>query len=148
MTNLVLTEFPLVSYDKLSYGDTDRQGHVNNAVFATFLETGRVELTRYRNNPLHDTNAEFVLVNLNLNLSGEIHWPGEVHIGTAVMKIGTSSFKLYQQIFHNDTCVASAETVLVQINSGTRKPQPLSDDCRAALDKFKIMLLDQTHPSP
>jgi acyl-CoA thioester hydrolase len=147
MTNLVLTEFPVVSYDKLRYGDTDRQGHVNNAVFLTFLTTGRVELTRYGNNPLHDTNAEFVLVNLNLNLLGEIRWPGEVHIGTAITNIGSSSFKLYQQLFHNDTCVASAETVLVQINSETRKPQPLSDKSREALEKFKITLPNQTHPS-
>jgi acyl-CoA thioester hydrolase len=147
MTNLALTEFPLVSYDKLRYGDTDRQGHVNNAVFATFLETGRVELTRHGQNPLHDNDGEFVLVKLNLNLSGEILWPGEVHIGTGVMNIGNSSLKLYQQIFHTSICVASAETVLVQINSETRKPQSLSDKSREALEKFKITLPAQTRPS-
>jgi acyl-CoA thioester hydrolase len=142
MTNLALTEFPLVSYDKLRYGDTDRQGHVNNAAFATFLETGRVELTRQGQNPLHDNDGEFVLVKLNLNLSGEIRWPGEVHVGTGVMNIGNSSLKLYQQIFHTNICVASAETVLVQINSETRKPQALSDKSREALEKFKITLPD------
>ena len=36
-----LDQFPLRTRDKLRYADTDRQGHVNNAVFATFLETGR-----------------------------------------------------------------------------------------------------------
>jgi acyl-CoA thioester hydrolase len=36
-----LRDFAVYSVDKLRYGDTDRQGHVNNAVFATFLETGR-----------------------------------------------------------------------------------------------------------
>jgi acyl-CoA thioester hydrolase len=30
--------------DVLRYADTDRQGHVNNAVFATFLESGRVRV--------------------------------------------------------------------------------------------------------
>ncbi len=39
-----LEDFPHRTFDKLRYGDTDRQGHVNNAVFATFLETGRVEM--------------------------------------------------------------------------------------------------------
>ena len=39
-----LEQFPIRTYDKLRYADTDRQGHVNNAVFSTFLETGRVEL--------------------------------------------------------------------------------------------------------
>lgn len=37
-----LAAYPLHSRDKLRYGDTDRQGHINNAVFATFFETGRV----------------------------------------------------------------------------------------------------------
>ena len=30
--------------DNIRYRDTDRQGHVNNAVLSTFPETGRVEL--------------------------------------------------------------------------------------------------------
>ena len=72
-----LKEFPLISTDKLRYGDTDRQGHVNNAVFMTFLETGRVEVLHTPDNPLYDDNAEFVLVSLNLDLQGEIRWPGE-----------------------------------------------------------------------
>ncbi|MFZ9635943.1 MAG: hypothetical protein ACO3EK_19200, partial [Alphaproteobacteria bacterium] len=36
-------DYPRHSQDKLRYGDTDRLGHVNNAAFSTFLETGRVE---------------------------------------------------------------------------------------------------------
>ena len=39
-----LSQFALHAYDKLRYADTDRQGHVNNSVFSTALETGRVEL--------------------------------------------------------------------------------------------------------
>jgi acyl-CoA thioester hydrolase len=47
-----LAQFPLHAYDKLRYADTDRQGHVNNAVFATALETGRVELLHDPSLPL------------------------------------------------------------------------------------------------
>jgi acyl-CoA thioester hydrolase len=32
-----LTDYPLRTYEKLRYADTDRQGHVNNAIFATML---------------------------------------------------------------------------------------------------------------
>ena len=38
----VLEDFPARATDTIRYADTDRQGHVNNAVFSTFLETGRV----------------------------------------------------------------------------------------------------------
>jgi hypothetical protein len=35
---LTLPDFSLQAFDKLRYADTDRQGHVNNANFSTFLE--------------------------------------------------------------------------------------------------------------
>ena len=34
--------FRFWSREVCRYGDTDRQGHVNNAAFVTFCETGRV----------------------------------------------------------------------------------------------------------
>ena len=133
-----LKEFPSISTDKLRYGDTDRQGHVNNAVFMTFLETGRVEVLHRPNSPIYDDNAEFVLVNVNLNLQGEIRWPGEVQIGTAVSKIGNSSITFHQQMFQNGVCVASADSVVVQMNTTTRKSQPLSETARTSLSDFLL----------
>ena len=131
-----LEEFPSISTDKLRYGDTDRQGHVNNAVFMTFLETGRVEVLHRPSSPIYDDNAEFVLVNVNLNLQGEIRWPGEVQIGTAVSKIGNTSITFFQQVFQNEICVASAESVVVQMNTTTRKSQALSETARTSLSAF------------
>ena len=133
-----LQQFPSISTDKLRYGDTDRQGHVNNAVFMTFLETGRVEVLHRPNSPIHDNNAEFVLVNVNLNLQGEIRWPGEVQIGTAVSKIGNSSITFHQQMFQNGVCVASADSVVVQMNTTTRKSQALSETARTSLSAFLL----------
>ncbi|NRP38751.1 acyl-CoA thioesterase YbgC [Marinobacterium sp. xm-a-121] len=121
-----LIEFPFISYDKIRYCDTDRQGHVNNAVFSTFLETGRVEILLDPDASLAEPDAEFVVASMSLQLLGEIRWPGEVQIGTSVSKIGNSSVGLYQQLFQNDACVASAETVIVQMNTSSRKAQPLS----------------------
>jgi acyl-CoA thioester hydrolase len=102
----------------------------------TFLETGRVEVLHRPNSPIYDDNAEFVLVNINLDLQGEILWPGEVQVGTSVSKIGNSSITLYQRVFQNGVCVASAESVVVQMNTMTRKSQPLSEKARTALSAF------------
>jgi acyl-CoA thioester hydrolase len=44
MGDLTPADFPFLTFDKIRYADTDRQGHVNNAVYATFLETGRERL--------------------------------------------------------------------------------------------------------
>ena len=133
-----LDDFPLRAFDKIRYSDTDRQGHVNNAVFSTYLETGRVELL-YNADPalLADTNS-FVIAALNLNFLNEIRWPGQVDIGTSVLKIGTSSVKIYQQLFHDGLCVASAETVIVQVDNSSGKSRPLSEAARAALNKLML----------
>lgn len=128
-----LSEFPFISYDKIRYCDTDRQGHVNNSVFSTFLETGRVEILLDPESSLADPDAEFVIASISLQLLGEIRWPGEVQIGTSVSKIGNSSVGLYQQLFQNEVCVASAETVIVQMNTASRKAQPLSLSARQFL---------------
>ena len=42
-----LADYPAHDYDKLRYSDMDTQGHVNNAVFTTLLETGRTSLLNH-----------------------------------------------------------------------------------------------------
>jgi acyl-CoA thioester hydrolase len=99
-----LSDYPLQSTDKLRYGDTDRQGHINNAVFATYLETGRVEMLFSPDNPLAAPGCEFVIAQLVLDFRNEILWPGSVQIGTRVASVGRSSVKLEQAIFQNGEC--------------------------------------------
>jgi len=133
-----MNQYPRTSTDKVRYADTDRQGHVNNAVFATFLETARVETFYDPARPLADPSAEFVIAALHLNYHGEIRWPGSVTIGTAVEKIGTSSVTLAQAIFQDDRRVAEAEAIVVHIDTMTRKPRPLGETARSALDALRF----------
>ncbi len=126
--------FPIVTHDKLRYADTDRQGHVNNAVFATFLETGRVELLH--NDALAEEGAAFVIARLELDFLSEVHWPGSVDIGTAVLEVGRSSFKLFQKVFQHGRPVAQAVTVIVQMNEANRKSQPLGGRARERLEEL------------
>lgn len=136
--NLAFTDFPFQTYDKIRYADTDRQGHVNNATFSTFLETGRVEFLYDPENPLTSENGSFVIANLSLNLLSEIRWPGQVDIGTGVTKVGNSSLCLFQGLFQNGVCVATAETVIVQMNEETRKSQPLDESTKAFLTQHLL----------
>ncbi|MBK1885724.1 MULTISPECIES: acyl-CoA thioesterase [unclassified Marinobacter] len=134
--NWNLEQFPLRTYDKLRYADTDRQGHVNNAVFSTFIETGRVELIYDSEAPLASAGTSFVIVNLNLQLRAEIRWPGVVDIGTAVTRVGNSSIQLYQGVFQNGVCCATAETVIVCVDDITQKPIRLPDAARQILARL------------
>lgn len=133
---LPLSEFPHTATDTIRYGDTDRQGHVNNAVFSSFLETGRVVILYNEEHPLTPPGASFVIVSLHLDFLKEITWPGKIDIGTGVKKTGGSSIVFYQQLFQNGVCVAKAETVIVQVKDG--KSFPLTEEARAELARWGI----------
>lgn len=138
MTSPTLAEFPLVSHDKLRYSDTDRQGHVNNAVFATLLETGRVEVLYAQDGVLHEPACSFVIASLHLDFLDEVHWPGTVNIGTRVDKIGRSSVTLGQAIFQDGRCMATSTSVIVQVGLESRRSVPLG---QRALQKFGALLI-------
>lgn len=132
-----LADYPFLSVDKLRYGDTDKQGHVNNAVFSTLLETGRVEFLHHQSGLLGQPGTAIVIARLVLDFRGEVHWPGEIQIGTRVGRIGRSSLSFDQAIFQNGHCVASAETVVVQIDQESRRAAPFNDDTITRLNALQ-----------
>lgn len=139
-----LSDYPQTTFDKLRYNDTDRQGHVNNAVFATLLETGRVEFLYAPDGALHDAGCAFVIAGLSLSFLKEITWPGRVDIGTGVTDIGRSSFTLSQGLYQNGQCVATAQTTIVQMNESTRRSHSLSPDTLQRLQALKLAAPEAT----
>jgi acyl-CoA thioester hydrolase len=133
-----LADFPCQTYDKLRYGDTDRQGHVNNAVFATFLETGRVALLEGAGLGLKDPDFSFVIARLELDYRGEVFWPGTVEIGSGIKLVGNSSASFVQAVYQEGRCVATAVTVIVQMDNKTRRSAPLGDEVRAHLTSMMM----------
>ncbi len=130
--------FRVWAQDKLRYADTDRQGHINNAVFATFLETGRVGILYDPAAPLAPLGCEFVIAKLTVDFRNELRWPGVVDIGTVVLALGRSSITMGQGIFAGDGCAATAETVVVLTDATTRRSTPLPDALRARLEDLMV----------
>jgi acyl-CoA thioester hydrolase len=128
--------YPHQVTEKLRYGDTDRQGHVNNAVFSTLLEAGRVSFIYDPADPVADEGCAFVIARLEIDFRAELNWPGEVVVGTAVAKVGGSSFELKQALFQGDACAALSRSVIVQMDEATRRSHPLSDRARALLSNL------------
>lgn len=122
------------SRDTLRYCDTDKQGHINNIAFAVFCETGRVQFLLEPGEPLTPPGTFIVIARLALDFLGEIHWPGEVRIGTGVASVGRSSFALGQGIFVEDRCVGIADSVLVLADEATRRSTPLPESMRRRLE--------------
>lgn len=126
--------YPIWTSDNLRYGDTDRQGHVNNAVFATFCESGRVSFLYDEKLDLRGPDANFVIVRLELDFRAELFYPGTVDIGTRVLSIGKSSFRLGQGVFKGELCAATAECIMVLVDDRTRRSIPLRPQLRAWLE--------------
>ena len=138
MKALKLEDFPSKTFDKIRYVDTDRQGHVNNSVFSSFLETGRVEILYNADLPILSEGLSFVIVSLKLEFFQEITWPGQVDIGTGIVKVGSSSITIYQGLFQKGNCVAQAETIIVQVDNDSRRSSALSDLARQVLAHWLI----------
>lgn len=128
-----IEDFPVRSSTRLRYSDTDRQGHVNNTVFVTMLEFGRVELFYDPAAPMAPPGTSFVIVRLELDYRREMHWPGEIEIGTRILSVGRSSFRMAQALFQDGQCTATSESVIVLMDDATRKSTPLPAEAVARL---------------
>jgi acyl-CoA thioester hydrolase len=126
-------DFPHRTVETIRFGDLDRQNHINNAVFATYFESGRVIILYGEEYGLIVPGASFVLARLVIDFLGEMHWPGDVEIGTGIARVGNSSLRLDQALFVKGACVATAESTLVLIDKATRKPKPFTPEHAARI---------------
>ncbi len=118
----------------LRFGDTDAVGHINNAVFSTMLEQGRVTAFFNGIEALSEPGTTFVLASVKLDFLAEMHFPGTVQVGTKIHSFGRTSVKLAQAIFLHDKCCGLSEEVMVLIDIATRKPVPISDETRRLIE--------------
>ncbi|MGR7995953.1 MULTISPECIES: acyl-CoA thioesterase [unclassified Xanthobacter] len=131
-----LDAFPVRTRDTVRFADTDKLGHVNNAVFSTFLETGRASMLLGPGVEVAPAGTSFVIVRLELDFRAELMWPGEVEIGTRIATVGRSSIGLSQALFQNGVCAATAQTVLVLFDTRARAATPLPPESRALLERY------------
>jgi len=133
-----LKDYPKHTSAQIRYFDLDRQGHVNNSVFATFSEIGRVDLLYDPKSPLAPEGTSFVVARLLIDFHEELFWPGNVEIGTGVLRTGRSSFTLLQGMFSNDRLVATAEATIVMVDGHTRRSTPLPPQTRDVLQGLRL----------
>jgi acyl-CoA thioester hydrolase len=133
-----LTDYPHRVTDTVRFGDLDPQGHVNNAVFATYFESGRVAMFRNRDLGIGVANATFVLVRQEIDFLRELHWPGQVAIGSALAEVGRSSFTIAHALFREEECMAAGRATLVMLDLTTRRPRPLPEETITSLSRWKF----------
>ena len=126
-----LEDFPYRLSDNVRFADLDPNQHVNNAVYATYFETGRVTLMKDRSYGLMPDGLGWIMVRIDIHFRAELHWPGQIELGLGVAKFGRTSVSFDQVVFSEGKCVASARAITVLIDDVTRKPVPLTPELKA-----------------
>jgi acyl-CoA thioester hydrolase len=128
-----LEDFPYRLTDNVRFGDLDPNQHVNNAVYATYFETGRVTLMKDPRHGLTQEGLAWIMVRLDMHFRAELRWPGTIELGLGVVKLGRTSVTSEQVVFSDGRCVASATAVMVLIDEATRRPAALTGPVIEAL---------------
>src|ERR1700716_4439809 len=137
-----LEDFPYRLSDNVRFADLDPNQHVNNAVYATYFETGRVTLMKDRSYGLMPAGLAWIMVRLDIHFRAELRWPGTIEMGLGVSKFGRTSVSFDQVVFSEGKCVASAQSVSVLIVDNTRKPAPLTEEIIANLQRWRRRGID------
>ena len=132
-----IEDYPHRTTDVVRFGDLDPQGHVNQAIFATYFETGRVTMFRTPDLSIGAPGKTFVMVRQEIDYLKELRWPGTLDIGTAIAAFGRSSFTVTQVVFRDGECAAVGRSTMVCIGLETRRPEALPEEQIARLSRYK-----------
>ncbi len=118
------------------FRDCDPMGHVNNAVYLTYLEAARFAWWRQAFGPSGITDHGFIVARVEIDYRKPA-LPGErLIVRLRVVGLGKSSFTVAYEILNGRTheLVAESKSVQVAFDYSQGKSVPLSDNLRARLE--------------
>jgi acyl-CoA thioester hydrolase len=122
----------------VEFRDVDAAGHVNNAVYLTYLETERIAYLVEVLGREFAYELSLILAHVTLDYRSPARFPETLEIGTRVTHVGTKSFALEHVIRGGDgRLVLEASTVLVAYDYEAGAPMAVPEDWRARLDAYE-----------
>jgi acyl-CoA thioester hydrolase len=133
-----MQRFRFVHAQDVSFRDLDVFGHVNNAVYLTYLENARIG---YLREVLGIGSLEDLLVivaKVNIDFRTRASLAETLEIGARVSRIGTKSFDLDHEIRGPDgRLVAAATTTLVTFDYRGDTTMPVPDLWRERIESYE-----------
>ena len=123
--------------DTVRFSDQDAAGHVNNVALCAYMETAR--LTFMRDVGLlakREDGVRGISAGMNVSFLAESHWPGQVDLGSGVIKVGTSSITVGSAAFKDGVCIVAAEMTVVRLKGKT--PHPIDEPFRQVLESYRL----------
>ena len=137
-----MSEFRFFHPIEVRYGDLDPQGHLNNAKYLTYFETGRINYFTHLGiftpgQSFLDVNV--ILAEARVTFHAAVRYGIPVKVGVRTSKMGNKSMTVDQNIVHAETgeVLASGQVILVAFDYHTNKSIPISDAMREKISKFE-----------
>jgi len=131
-----MSEFSYEITVPVRFQDLDAVGHVNNAVYATYLEEARISYTK----DVLDLDAEdsgAVIAHLEIDYHRPVREDTEVTVAVRTGELGTSSVPMVYEIRDDDGVVATGETVMVTVDYETGETQPIPERWREQIETYE-----------
>lgn len=111
---------------QVRYSDLDALGHVNNAVYFSYIELARIEYLRSLLQPADDLRPGFVLASARCDFRSPAYYGEQLTVAVRVARVGNSSFDTeYRITGPAGRLVAEAHSVQVCIGpDGRSTPLP------------------------
>ena len=129
------TDYSFFERITLRYADNDANGHVNNAQYYSFFDTGVEGYLRQHGlrEPL-SAQVRTLVVASSCRYYSEIAFPGNIDIGVKVARVGNSSIHYDIAIFRDDgspEAAAQGTFTIVCASKETGRPVSVPDAFRA-----------------
>jgi acyl-CoA thioester hydrolase len=121
--------FDFVHRETVRFRDVDAMGHVNNAVFLTYLEEARISFLL----PLGAEVSSMILARVEIDFRAPLRTGDEIEIGVRPARVGEKSFELEYVVRIGDTVAAEAKTVIVSFDYETGRSVEVPQAWREAL---------------
>lgn len=134
--------FPVSVEIPVRFRDVDGMGHVNNAVFSTYLETARIHYWERLDPEVRDgdlSRVTMILARAEIDFRDQISYGETVRVLARCPRIGTKSFDLEYRIESADSArlYAEARTVQVAYDYRERRTAPVSEELRRRIEALE-----------
>jgi acyl-CoA thioester hydrolase len=123
---------------EVRFRDCDPMGHVNNAVYPTYLEVARFAYWRDVCGGRNWGEIGFIMARIEFDYKAPVEQGDTVHVRLGITKIGRTSFDFeYELVDQHDRLVGTARTVQVMYDYAMKKPVPVPDAFRQQVAGFE-----------
>ncbi|MDM1493102.1 acyl-CoA thioesterase [Acinetobacter indicus] len=125
-----LTDYPVIHQQVVAWGDMDALGHVNNVMYYRYIESARIHyMDQIR---MMQQSFSTVVASNQCKYMRPVFYPDTLKIGVRVEEIRNSAFRMHYILWseQQQAVVASAEAIMVCVNSESMQKMPLPESIR------------------